>query len=196
MDYSGHLPQCDEALLLHQRIMLRSHSLDVSALTASIACRLMRKDHSKIFVLISWWIALKFEEIYQPHISDLLRDYNINSTYRNACEVERQILLSIDFKIPHNGVIREMYSTKTSLSNIELRDWSYVLLYSNLYSLHSGLAWVRLIESQGSSNSALSLALSMCHRLIARNLTFRPLSLTSLDLQSPQTSCSRKRKST
>jgi hypothetical protein len=134
----------------------------VSSLTASIACTLLRNESSRVDVLISWWIALKFEEVEPPELGDLLRDYRVNISFESARETEGRILYSIGFSVPYHTVVRQMQDAPSSLSRVELDTWCYVLMYSNMQAMRSAEEWLRIAESSGGNDVLLGIALELC----------------------------------
>ena len=163
------IPDDEEAARLHMTLLRYFHEDHVSALAASTACSLLRRDFSRLLVLVCWWVALKFEETHQPDIRDLLALFHFKEGYENACEAERTLLCSVGFVVPFKTPIRDMYNTATRLTRAELRDWSFVLLYSNMAHLKTGCEWIRVIEEERTS-CILSIVLSLSPPSMKRNI--------------------------
>ena len=163
------IPDDVEAARLHTTLLRYFYEDHVSALAASTACSLLRRDFSRLLVLVSWWVALKFEEVYQPDIKYLLTLFHFKEGYTDACEAERTLLCSVGFVVPFKTPIRDMYNTATRLTRAELRDWSFVLLYSNMTTLKTGCEWIRVIEEERTS-CILCFILALAPANMKRNL--------------------------
>lgn len=156
------LPHARGARELHHTMMRDMHSIGVSSLTASVACTLLRQESSRVDVLISWWIALKFEEVEPPELRHLLRDYRVSISFTVARETERRILASFDFFVPYHTLVRRMHNLPTALSRGDIDSWCYVLLYSNMQAMRSADEWISILEMEGDEDAILGIALDLC----------------------------------
>lgn len=163
------VPLASDAFRLHQKLIRTCHSSYMSALTASIACELVGRDDDRLGVIVCWWIAMKFEEVFHPCITELMDDFRLPFTYSQACEREQVVLVRIVLCVPYKTVIRDMYDRSTTLSACNLRTWSFVLLYSNLYRVHTASEWLDMLE-YGGLPPILSLALNMTHPRIKQSI--------------------------